>query len=363
VGRHDVVAVITDSGGAGGQVEQIRYSAYGIPFGLPAGDADSSGDVDAGDVTTITNWANTSHYDVRGDLNLDGVVDAADVTLAQAMQGTTLGWKALSHVGGRKGYAGYEACFSRDTLWHVRHRVLESELGRWTRRDPLGYVDGVSLYQYVGSAPTSWLDSQGLTRQMFLFDGWLGSNLLEVWWRPLLLEFGDVHWFRYNESWAALALARTLAEYKEPDPANPCKCRGHTFLVFGHSFGAWAASDVARTLTRQDGIPIELGFTADPRSRGPAAPFGWPPIRAYGKRWVNFYQSLYFPHGQTIDGAENHRVNRQVFEGEGFWPGVPHNDIVKLNYVRGAEPTPEPHSANLINEVGNTEEWREVPCD
>src|SRR5690606_19124359 len=34
--RHDVVALIDSSGG---QIEQTRYSSYGIPFGLPAGDA------------------------------------------------------------------------------------------------------------------------------------------------------------------------------------------------------------------------------------------------------------------------------------------------------------------------------------
>lgn len=159
--RHDVVALINSSGG---QVEQVRYSAYGIPFGLPAGDADSSGGVTSGDVSQITTWSTSGPYDVRGDLNLDGVVDSTDVTLATAMQGTNLGWKKLSATGvaNRKGYAGYESCFTRNTLWHVRHRVLESELGRWTRRDPLGYVDGVSLYEYGRTSPLMRIDPMGL---------------------------------------------------------------------------------------------------------------------------------------------------------------------------------------------------------
>ena len=35
------------------------------------------------------------------------------------------------------------------------------ELGRWARRDPLGYVDGMSLYEYVASKPTRASDPYG----------------------------------------------------------------------------------------------------------------------------------------------------------------------------------------------------------
>jgi len=44
----------------------------------------------------------------------------------------------------------------------VRHRVYVPEMGRWTRRDPIGYVDGVGLYEYVGGAPTRRNDPSGL---------------------------------------------------------------------------------------------------------------------------------------------------------------------------------------------------------
>lgn len=159
--RHDLVAIVSSSGD---QVEQVRYSSYGIPFGLPAGDTDGDGDIDAGDVSQISTWVNTSTYDVRGDIDLDGDVDATDKSIAQGLQGGSLGWKSLSlpGVGNRKGYAGYETDFTRDYLWHVRNRVLESELGRWTRRDPLGYVDGMELYQYVRGNSVGFTDPYGL---------------------------------------------------------------------------------------------------------------------------------------------------------------------------------------------------------
>jgi len=37
-----------------------------------------------------------------------------------------------------------------------------AELGRWGRRDPLGYVDGASVSAYVGSKPVTRRDGSGL---------------------------------------------------------------------------------------------------------------------------------------------------------------------------------------------------------
>ena len=127
--RADVVAMV-DS--AGRQVEQARYSAYGVPFGLPAGDADSDGDVDAADLTQIQSWIDNTIYDVRGDYDLDGDVDATDKSLASGISGTTLGRGVLSRnsMSNRFGYAGY---FYHGTVlkYHVRNRVYDPYLGRW----------------------------------------------------------------------------------------------------------------------------------------------------------------------------------------------------------------------------------------
>jgi len=74
----------------------------------------------------------------------------------------SLGRGALSADGNRFGYAGYESDFASDLLMHVRHRVYHAMLGRWTRRDPIGYVDGSNLYQYVASQPITDIDPMGL---------------------------------------------------------------------------------------------------------------------------------------------------------------------------------------------------------
>jgi RHS repeat-associated protein len=141
-----------------------KYSAYGIPFGLPGGDTNSDGDDDSADATQIQTWIDTSTYDVRGDVDLDGDVDSTDKTLAQGapITGNTLAWSVLDDDAfrNRRGIAGYEHALCTSLLI-VRTRVLNASLGRWARRDPLGYVDGPSLYEYVRSAPLKRVDPLG----------------------------------------------------------------------------------------------------------------------------------------------------------------------------------------------------------
>jgi RHS repeat-associated protein len=106
----------------------------------------------------------TPGYDVRGDLNLDGSVNNSDFLILLAHWGNSAGQGVLSVIGNRKGYAGYEfepALQASYSIYHVRRRVLNSDLGRWLTRDPLGYVDGANLYEYVRSNPLIGIDPSG----------------------------------------------------------------------------------------------------------------------------------------------------------------------------------------------------------
>ena len=47
-------------------------------------------------------------------------------------------------------------------LYHFWARSYSPALGRWLQRDPLGYVDGVGLYEYVGGQPLDYHDPYGL---------------------------------------------------------------------------------------------------------------------------------------------------------------------------------------------------------
>ena len=47
-------------------------------------------------------------------------------------------------------------------IQYSRNRYYSPTLGRFLSRDPAGYVDGLSTYEYVGSDPLSYIDPMGL---------------------------------------------------------------------------------------------------------------------------------------------------------------------------------------------------------
>jgi hypothetical protein len=157
----DVVALIT---AAGGQREMDRYSAYGVPFGLPTGDCDSDGDCDVADRNQVQAWINASNqYDVRGDIDLDGDADSTDKTnLRNNFEGVTLGRGVLSSpsVRNTNGIAAYLG-WGHSGHYQARSRNLLTAIGLWTARDPYEYVDGLSLYEYVASSPQVAVDPFG----------------------------------------------------------------------------------------------------------------------------------------------------------------------------------------------------------
>ena len=156
--RADVVAVVA----AGGtMLEWVKYSAYGVPFGLPGGDTDSDGDCDATDVTQVQTIINAAGYDIRADVDLDRDVDAGDKSVISSMfSGTDLGRDVLSHIGNLRGWGGLPRAGVDN--WLARHRDYCAELGRWFRRDPLGYIDGANLYASLAGRTMAGLDPFGL---------------------------------------------------------------------------------------------------------------------------------------------------------------------------------------------------------
>lgn len=153
--RSDTAMVATDLGKL---VENVKYLSNGVGKRYHVADTDGDGDWDATDAAAIT-----GAYDVLKDADMDGDVDANDITQANAFGGytsTPLG--TISIVENRKGYAGYELEPNlTGSKFHVRNRVLDGELGRWSRRDPLGYVDGQNLYAYAGAGPVEGTDPFG----------------------------------------------------------------------------------------------------------------------------------------------------------------------------------------------------------
>jgi len=174
--RADVIALMTD---AGQLLQQVRYDPYGVPFGVSKADVNGDGSVNTTDITRFgTIWNGGSGTHPLADWNFDGSVNTADYTafLNSYNNDTALGRGDLSyayaHAGGtnRKGYAGYEidpvltGSEGWESVYHIRNRVYLSQLGRWTRRNPLGYVDGelMNLFNYVGNIALTMRDPTGL---------------------------------------------------------------------------------------------------------------------------------------------------------------------------------------------------------
>ena len=109
-------------------------------------------------VTAVTTTAGAVveryHYDPYGRVTiLDGTTDSQTEWATDADQTSDVANEIL--------YCGYRRD-SETALYHVRHRTYHPRLGRWLQRDPIGYVDGMSLYEYCGSGPVVGTDPDGL---------------------------------------------------------------------------------------------------------------------------------------------------------------------------------------------------------
>lgn len=164
--RADIVAIF----GTDADVKEwVKYSSYGVPHSIPKGDYDIDGDVDAADTVALEEmvggaggWA----ADFNHDFALDGNDVGEHETYATGYSPTVGGYggrgvQSRSGVDNMLGYAGYvwDGIVSAN---HVRHRVYVPSLGRWTRRDPIGYVDGLSLVAYATISPLIIKDPFGL---------------------------------------------------------------------------------------------------------------------------------------------------------------------------------------------------------
>lgn len=153
--RGDVVGMLRYDGSP---YEHVRYSAYGRPVGISPSDWDGDGVQETADIFDFLN--DTSSW---ADYDLDGVLATADI-FAFLNETVTSGGRDKLHSGSKNriGYAGYQ---HDDVVPHMqlaRHRWYRADLKTWTRRDPLGEVDGPNLYGYVAGMPLTATDAHGL---------------------------------------------------------------------------------------------------------------------------------------------------------------------------------------------------------
>lgn len=169
--RADTCAMTDDSGLV---LRNFRYSAYGSRTEVDGGDYNRDGSSDIFDYLDVLD--DKGNNVMRADINRDGSLTNADVTAISDLIDSD---DDLLGGSTRNLYAGYEndpsleepavssggdsALVAWESMYHVRYRVYSTELGRWTRRDPLGYVDGMNLYEYCRSDAVALLDPLGLS--------------------------------------------------------------------------------------------------------------------------------------------------------------------------------------------------------
>ncbi|MBE7456504.1 MAG: RHS repeat-associated core domain-containing protein [Planctomycetia bacterium] len=166
----NVIALTTPNGDV---AEEVQYQPYGSPQirrHLAFGDSDADGDVDSADNTART--AALSTYNRTFDADFDGDVSN---TSGDADQ---LAWEAsyndpaasTTMVIPNRGFSpsGNPFLFTgrrldaETGLYFYRFRTYHPTLKTFLQRDPLGYGDSASLYQYVGGRPTAAGDPLGL---------------------------------------------------------------------------------------------------------------------------------------------------------------------------------------------------------
>ena len=207
----NVIALTTPNGDV---AEEVQYQPYGLPQvkrHLAFGDSDADGDVDASDNTARTNALST--YNRAFDADFDGDVSN---TSGDADQ---LAWEAsyndpaasTTMVIPNRGFSpsGNPFLFTgrrldaETGLYFYRFRTYHPTLKTFLQRDPLGYGDSASLYQYVGGRPTAAGDPLGLFT--WVGDDWHHELPKEFEWLWKLLgidsdapEFGKLVSWEYH---------------------------------------------------------------------------------------------------------------------------------------------------------------------
>ncbi len=140
---HTDAGDIPATGTTGGGPEVLHYlrDALGSVMALTATVAGPTG-------APAAAWVERYDYDPYGQTYITDVNGAP---------------RATSHYGNPWMWTGqrYDAVTG---LYHFTFRTYSPTLGRWLQRDPLGYVDGVNLYEYVQSNALHWRDPLGLKK-------------------------------------------------------------------------------------------------------------------------------------------------------------------------------------------------------
>ena len=201
---------------------------------------DGDGDADATDKGTINIWWAFSIYDVRGDLDLDGDVDADDYDgLTESLSdGVDVLSQALNALGSQALFASLRSSYSVHRL-----RLLQPDT--WSSRDPMRYVDGTHLFAVLNGNSLAFVDRSGTTTQIGFCGGakhvfrWFVPNLCAGRGRMVAVMRTDVRESVFGCSWASTF-------------APPLRFNGFYEYVEGNGLGGLSVTDTHESRRRPD---------------------------------------------------------------------------------------------------------------
>jgi len=160
---------------AGKLVEEYSYTPYGrmeAKRHTVLGDADNDGDVDTADNTAFGEAHPSSkgdpEYDRDFDANYDGEIDDYDQAAFNAQYNAPGADKTVIVAARRFSPTNNPYLYTARRLdaetgvYYYRARNYHPILKTFIQRDPFGYVDSSSLYQYVSGRPVGFVDPFGV---------------------------------------------------------------------------------------------------------------------------------------------------------------------------------------------------------
>jgi RHS repeat-associated protein len=160
----------------GHEVERVTYDAYGMPLmrSIHVADVDYSGTVNATDTAAVVANYGLSVGTVGPiyDIDENGSINAIDSGLVSAAYGSAIGTARVSSVGNPYLFTGRRMHFfeteftglgpeANTPIQYNRARHYDPQHGRWLQRDPIGYADGMNLYEYGRSNSARFVDPNG----------------------------------------------------------------------------------------------------------------------------------------------------------------------------------------------------------
>jgi len=227
-----LVSGLTTPGGR--LAEEYNYTPYGPVLArrhTVFGDGDGDGDIDATDEGAFAD-ARDNTYNRDFDANWDGAVDAeydedafnAQFNQPKADKTVTVDARAWSPTGNPYLYTG-RRLDAETEIYYYRARNYHPGHKQFIQRDPLEYIDGPSMYQYLRSGPLAGTDPLGLQGPIWGFDGASLAPLhttspptAHQWnWINAALAIIRIVWPTFNTSYGTIIIGELESGWGETD--------------------------------------------------------------------------------------------------------------------------------------------------